>query len=716
MKNIWFLYITDLKHIVRNWAAAVILSGLAILPSLYAWFNIEASWDPYGNTRGIAIAVANNDRGATILDRPINIGKEIVASLRENRQIGWTFVDEEEALSGVKHGTYYASIVIPEEFSGRIATVLSNEPVKAEIFYYVNEKINAVAPKITSKGASNIIDQVSSNFVKTANGAIFRAFNELGVELKNELPTIEKVKNLVFRLEASFPEINRTVSTALNDVTKANQIVGEAQANLPAIVEIGKKAENFSRGLSQLLGYSREGVEAISPYIKQDLGSLQQTALAMAQVASILRDANTDPSLAVQVLDQAARRLGTAITLADGLSGWFDRLNRYTPGAPFTSVTNKLQQIRTRLEQQQTIAAELKDAIGRGEAASAELVDRFERLAEETAALTGDLLDRYDREIKPKVLEGLGNAKNAVDSAQSLLAGALARVPDADQILKDASRILAIGQDEIAAIQKELPFVQAKIKDIADKMRALQARGEIEEIISLLKHNFEKESEFFAEPVVLKETKLYPIPNYGSAMSPFFTTLSLWVGALLLVSLLTVDVHNGSKPFTNVQIYFGRYFTFATIALLQALFVTLGDIYLLGAYVLNKIWFIGFGLLLSLVFMLIVYTLVSVFGNVGKAMAIVLLVLQLAGSGGTFPIQVTPPFFQAIYPYLPFTYAISMMREAVGGILWDIVWRDLIMMAVYAGIALVIGLALKTPINKASARFVRKAKESGLIH
>lgn len=199
-------------------------------------------------------------------------------------------------------------------------------------------------------------------------------------------------------------------------------------------------------------------------------------------------------------------------------------------------------------------------------------------------------------------------------------------------------------------------------------------------------------------------------------MSPFFTTLSLWVGALLLVSLLSVEVHDEERSFRSIEVYFGRYLTFLTIALFQALFVTLGDIYLLGTYVVNPGWFILFALLISTIFMLIVYTLVSVFGNVGKAMAIVLLVLQLAGAGGTFPIQMTPPFFQALHPYLPFTYAISMMREAVGGILWDIVVRDVLFMLIFAAIALMIGIALKKPINRASGGLVRKAKASKLIH
>ncbi|WP_231571092.1 YhgE/Pip family protein [Gordoniibacillus kamchatkensis] len=297
-----------------------------------------------------------------------------------------------------------------------------------------------------------------------------------------------------------------------------------------------------------------------------------------------------------------------------------------------------------------------------------------------------------------------------------MLADANKSIPDVERIVGDAAKGLAIGGQELAALQRDLPAAEAKVKSIADRIRELEKEGTLNELIDLLKINADKESDFFAEPVKLTENKLFPIPNYGSAMSPFFTTLSLWVGALLLVSLLTVEVHEPEAQLKSYQIYFGRYMTFGTLAVLQSVLVTAGDIWLLKAYVADKLPFIAFGMLLSAIFMLIVYTLVSVFGNVGKAMAIVLLVLQLAGSGGTFPIQVTPPFFQAIHPFLPFTYAISMMREAVGGILWDIVAKDVAVLLLFVGAALLIGLALKSAINRAAERMVAKAKESKLIH
>jgi putative membrane protein len=716
MNNVRQIYRRDIRNIVKNWVAAGIILGLVFLPSLYAWFNIKASWDPYGQTAGLAVAVVNQDKGTTLRGKPLNIGNEIVASLKQNTKIGWIFVGEKQAMTGVEHGDYYASILIPADFSEKIATVLSHNPQKAEIVYNVNEKINAIAPKITEKGASGIVEEVSRNFIKTADGTIFKVFNEIGIELEAQQPTIEKLKDLVFKLEAMSPEINQAVGVASADVQKANGIVRQAQANLPLVAQLAKDGQDFTKQLGQFLDRSSEMLPMFAPTVKQDLILLQQTSLATQELTSILQDTKVDPVILNAALDNIPQRLTAAIDVTENMVTLFDRLNGLTGGNRLTFVTDRLRQIHDNLQQQLAVVTSIKEAIQKGAKPADELVHHLNQLSNDATQWIGSILQRYDTKIVPQIQQGLNKAKTTTQNVYAILQDTNKNLPDVQRILNDAAKGLTVGSQELQTMQRKLPAIETNIKHFANMIRSLQKEGTLDQLIDLLKNNAQKESEFFAEPVLLKENKLFPIPNYGSAMSPFFTTLSLWVGALLLVSLLTVDVHDRSIPYKSYEIYFGRYLTFLTLALLQSLFVTLGDIYLLGTYVVDKSWFVLFGVVLSAVFMLIVYTLVSVFGNIGKAMAIVLLVLQLAGSGGTFPIQVTPPFFQAIHPFLPFTYGISMMREAVGGILWDVVGKDFLMMCGYAALTLVIGLALKKVINRSTEELVKKAKESQLIH
>ncbi|MGE6256333.1 YhgE/Pip family protein [Heyndrickxia sporothermodurans] len=879
MKKIFRIYTNDIKNVAKSWAAIIIILGLAILPSLYAWFNIKASWDPYGNTEGIEIAVANEDKGSDIRGEHVNIGDEIVESLKENKSLGWRFTDSKKAIDGVKHGDYYASITIPANFSEKIATVLTDEPEKPKLHYYVNEKINAIAPKITSKGASTILEEVSHNFVKTANGKIFEVFNEIGIDLETNLPNIEKMKDLIFKLEKELPDVSKVIDKSLTDAKQAQEIVGNAQSDLPTVKRAVENGKNLSKDLSVFFTNSNAALDKAAPTIKQDLtvlknvaksgaevtdllknptGNLGQaitseeqmsslvkglkqdlltlkgTALAVQQVTDMLKDANIDPETAKNSLTNLGNRLNTGIKLIDASINVLTEVNKTLNSNIITNQVNRLTAVKGKFEDMLKASNTALDMLNKGEKPTAEIINNLSQLSKDTVTILDQAISTFDSQIAPKLLQ-LSNGKVDVNSAKngltiymdrlttgievidkllpilnevnnmsgdhkldqeinqltkvknifkrqkdlasealsminkgqkptkdiinginelskksiSALNGILGRfdsviipainqtinrsnsiandankilsnanksLPEVEKLLNDSSKGLTLGQDKIHKIKKDLPEIEKNIKKLANKIRELESEGNIQDLIKLLRNDVKKQSDFFSEPVTLKEHKLFPIPNYGSGMSPFFTTLSLWVGALLLVSLLTVDVHSDDEQYKSYQIYFGRLLTFLTIAILQAIIVTIGDIYLLGAYVADKFWFILFGLIIGSIFMFMVYTLVSVFGNVGKALAIILLVLQLSGSGGTFPIQTTPEFFQAINPFLPFTYAVSMMREATGGVLWEIVQKDLLMLSTFTVITLLIGLFLKKPFNKTSAKFVENAKRSKLLH
>nr|WP_106768137.1 YhgE/Pip domain-containing protein [Paenibacillus faecalis] len=716
MRNIIRIYLTDLRNITTNWVAFVLILGLAVLPSLYAWFNIAASWDPYSQTSGLSIAVANQDAGTTLRGKPVNIGQEIIRSLQNNQSLEWRFTDQNSAIEGVRHGDDYAAIVIPEDFSARIGTVLSDEPVKAEILYYTNEKINAIAPKVTATGASAIVEEVRKNFIKTADGAIFQIFNELGVELENELPAIRKIESIVFRIEKRFPELNQAMETAIKDIGTASTLVTQAKETLPVLEEMARSGEEAAEALAGFAKQTSEASIALEPRIKQDLTVLNEAAVSVQQAITLAQQSGISPEEARSNLNEIGKRAEGIKNAATQLSQLFQRLDSAIPGTGAAGAAADLKRISERWGSIQNVVQTASSAIGQDSNAAESSLAKLKQLADDAAKLSGTLLTKYDSEIGPRISAGFDQAQKTAQTVQTELNRALKALPEVNQILQHAEAGLAAGEQEADVIQNRLPEAEQQISKLADGLRKLEQGGELGEIIELLKNNFEEESQFFAEPVVLKENRLYPIPNYGSAMSPFFTTLSLWVGALLLVSLLSVEVHQQETSFGSTTVYFGRFLTFWTIALLQALFVSLGDIFLLGTFVADPGWFVLFSVLISSVFMLIVYTLTSVFGNVGKAMAIILLVLQLAGAGGTFPIQMTPAFFQVIYPFLPFTYAISMMREAVGGILWDIVSRDALILLIFAAAALMIGVVLKKPINRAGSQLVQKVRESRLIH
>ncbi|MFE9081606.1 YhgE/Pip family protein [Bacillus mobilis] len=941
MKQIWRIYKTDLRNVAKHWAAIVIVLGLMILPSLYAWFNIKASWDPYGNTKEVPIAVSNQDAGSNLRGKDINIGDEIVDSLKKNKNLGWKFVDEKQAVYGVERGDYYASITIPKDFSEKIATVLDENPQKPELDYYVNEKVNAIAPKITAKGASGITEEISKNFVKTANGEIFKVFNDLGIDLETNLPSIEKVKDLVFKLEAQFPEMNTLMDKALDDATRAEDLVKVAQKELPVVESVindGQEAlgnldkffanndetlknapgtmrnnltvakdvmdkantftnflmnpgidlsgmkglpefparpdlskmndegyKNIARNINQTVNNVLNSARAGTAYgksvvnglqngqfdpekAKQDLNAvsenlqgrtdsiaylinvfteLQKSATTdfgqsffqgrvdrLTKLKSGMENANngikdivnvigTGQEVKKDVTDVANQKLDAANGLIDqaekdynetfvadykkavstvdqakadaneaydsvkneyekaknnfegviadvnnrgvngldstkvalnDLNGQLQATNNLIGDAiPVLESTNKvladvnsdknlnggiakLNKIQNSVQKGIDATNKATTLINNGQKPTKEVVESINEATKNASAQLGDFLATYDSEIVPNFNTAIERTKRMSKNTSQILKEADKKLPDVKKLLEDSSKGLVDGKKKLTDIKAEMPETEKKIKELADKIRDFESEEDLKDIIRLLKNDVEKQSDYFANPVNLKENKLFAMPNYGSAMSPFYTVLALWVGALLMVSLLTVEVHEEGANYKSHEIYFGRLLTFLTIGLSQAFIVSMGDIFLLGTYVVDKFWFVLLSLFIGGVFVCIVYSLVSIFGNVGKSMAIILLVLQVAGSGGTFPIQMTPAFFQAIYPFLPFTYAISAIRETVGGMLWDIVTRDLLVLSAFVVVMIVAALLLKTPINKSSEKFVENAKGSKIIH
>ena len=721
VKKILSIYATDLRGIITNWAAAIIISGLVILPSLYAWFNIEASWDPYGQTSGIKIAVTNEDRGTTMRGQPIALGQEIVDSLRENHNIGWVFTDKDKAIRGLKLGDYYAVIVIPANFSARIATVLTSNPEKAEIQYYVNEKINAVAPKITAKGASSVISEVSRNFIKTANGTIFRIFNEIGVELRQELPLINNAKQVAFQMVQLFPEINEAANIAVADLQKSQTIVSKVQKELPFVAGLAEKGRGLAAKTSEFLTRGKDALQAAAPLAKETLIQLKQMAELSSQTGNNLLSAldQVEDLGELQLPEHLQARLIKAAEGARSLRDLLSKLQDITPNSKLSAAITKLNRVEADFRELAQLVTSLSNSADQGKDVTRAILNKFNAVSERVSGDLDELIGSFDSMILPAMTAALDQANKDAKHTENILSEALSDLPAVSGIIKDAKKGLATATKEAKVIRAHLPEAEKKLKAVTDHIADLEKKGSLEDLIQLLSLNYSKESEFFAEPVVLKETRMFPIPNYGSAMSPFFTTLSLWVGGLLLVSMLTVEVHDKTvhgAPIRSYHEYFGRFFTFLTLALLQSLFVTAGDLWILKTYAAEPLRFMLFGMLISAVFMLMIYTLVSVFGNVGKALSIVLLVLQLAGSGGTFPIQVTPPFFQAIYPYLPFTYGIGLMREAVGGSVGGLVTRDISLLLVYAALSMILGLGLKRFVNRISAKWVKKAKSGHLIH
>ncbi|MCT6817322.1 MAG: YhgE/Pip domain-containing protein [Lysinibacillus fusiformis] len=759
-QHVFQIYTKDIRNIVTNWVVAIIVGGLIFLPSLYAWLNIYASMDPYAHTSNMKIAIVNEDTGTTVRNEAINVGNEVIENLKTNESFTWELENEKQAMEHVKNGDYFAMIVIPNDFSQKLTSILTEQPTKAHIDYYVNEKKNPIAPKITSKGASVLTQQVSSEFVSTVNGTLFSIFNTIGLEMEREIPDFRKFENYVFTIEQQLPDINSFLAQASSQGKDADQLLNRAITQIPQVEQLTTNGlTTIQKGLT-LVNEADALFNELSPLIKKDVQTVQNIAQHFTDIMNKLNSIDLDSASITQTKEALKNQLSTSkenithsiqtlealqkLIQADTLTRnqLQDSLDRIIASLQqsnaqdneqiieqLTAIRDALQNNPTftdstinalkDLQQLNTLHADILTKIEKLQPIDKNIIQQditaIQNIAQNATANLQKFLVYYNDKLEPQIRSTLSSAKSTLTSASAMLTDVKQFIPQATDKLTQAKNTLGTANNALQKIQSEFPTLSTKIKDLANKLRTLENEADISEIVQLLKNDVNAERDFFEEPIKLKEHRLFPIANYGTAMTPFYTVLSIWVGCLLLISLLSVNLHENS-PYSIREIYFGRLLTFATFSIIQTLIITIGDTFLVDGSIQAPAYFILFGLLISIVFVTVVYTLVSVFGNVGKALAIVMLVLQIAGSGGTYPVELLPRFFQIINPFLPFTYAIEMMREAVGGIIWSTVWVDLLFLIGFWFVFILFGFFLKKLLSEKIEHFMNKTRGLDIFH
>ena len=707
MKNIIEIFQNDIREIFRKTRTWIVIIGLILLPSMYAWPNILSAWDPYGHTNNIKVAVVTEDSGAEVSGQKVNLGENLVEGLKNNKNLDWQFVsNKQEAEEGVRIGDYYASIVIPKKFSEDLTSVSRGFPKKATIEYTVNEKINAISPKITNSGASAIANNISKSFVEIANGVIFEKLHEAGIKFEQNLPSIEKMKEEIFKLNDNFSNYENVVSELIGKTEQGQKILNTIQQTLPDIdrfatnsIMLADKADitinniqSFNEKLLPLISNHLKVVEDVSGEANSLAQKIQSKPDNVEETKEKLKLLNTR----LEAAEERLRVVKNIFEYLNELSGeniLQNQLNKInTLENDLTKVKEVNNKIYTNIDNYDEIADDIKK----------DFVDRTKRINE----ISTNIDNRLNDDIAPLVAKVLTKADININEISKLIIGAQNELPEVEAKILSTEVKIQRAHAKLITIQKELPEAKEKIKKLTEEIKKAEAGTNTNMLFNLLKVDYKQQAEFFANPVQLSENKLYHIKNYGSAMTPFYTVLSIWVGALLMSSLLTTKVEDEEGKYKPCEKYFGRWILFLVISLFQTLVITLGDMYVLGTQAVSPYRFVFYGLLISALFSSIIYTIVHLLGNVGKAICIILLVLQLGSSGGTFPIQMTSSFFQALYPKIPFTYSIGLLREAVGGVYIPAAQRDMKILLIGIVITVISGtilVHLKSRSKKLSA-------------
>ena len=714
IKNIWTIYKEDLKRIFTNYAALIVILALCILPSLYAWFNIKASWDPYGQqaTSQIKIGVINNDKGTEFNGKLINIGDQVVDQLKENDLMGWQFVDEAEGEKALEEGTFYATITIPDNFSQDITSLVTSDVKKGQMIYRVNEKINAIAPKLTSKGATGVQENINQTIVETVSGILFEAGKGLGLEIQETvLPQLSHVYNQLEELISKFDDMNSLVQTAHNGGIQLKDLIASIQTDLPLIETTITSAKTTITSLESFMDTSKSALSDFMPTLKNDLLLIQTIADELNTYVSQIEEAILSGSdKAPELIENLITKVESTQSLVQSFVKVLESFNKF-PAGRFDELISQLQGVNGELDKAKDFLQQLHDTTVNGGEPNLTVLNNIKTLLSSVSSTASAIYNRFDSAIVPSLNNVIDQAYSTATNVLQVLKEAETKLPDVASLLNTAYEGADKGIDAIEYINSKLPEAENKVREVTAKLGDINESQSLQEVLTLLQEAVTERQNFMSSPVDLVEETIFPMHNYGTAMTPFYSVLAQWVGMTLLISMLSVHAKGEYRPSEE---YFGKFLLFATIALVQGLIIALGDLYLLNIYCVNPGLFIVGILFTSITFTFIVYSLVSVFGNVGKVVSIILLVLQVAGSGGTFPIQLTPKFFQIINPFLPFTYAISFARESIGGIVENVLAKDIIIMCIYSVGAVLISLFLKKPINKLLQGFAEKFEESGL--
>ncbi|MDO4536893.1 MAG: YhgE/Pip domain-containing protein [Coriobacteriales bacterium] len=731
MKKAFAVFKRDLRRIVRNPVALLVVIGICVVPCLYAWINVLANWDPYENTSDIPVAVVNQDETVNLDEvGEICVGDLMVDALKENDKIGWRFMDEDEALENVRAGTCYAAIIIPSDFTKSLTGILDGKVEKAHLKYYVNEKVNPIAPKVTDTGATTVSQQIDSKFIAKVGEVVAeklgdasdKIFEKSGAFLGNELSVLDEV-------HVTLLDVSDQVGKIADKIHGAQDALNEAVDKFTPLQGVGSRVADKLDGALGQLATTRSNANKLISDINAALDS------GASQVSSIHSSANadiatiaSDIALAQSQINAAIRALENDLTDNQALTSGITNAHNLV-----VEINPKDANVETlRLDIERELSTDLGVTVQLSEAQQAKIEElraiasRLEDAAEQVKAATQTINGQVQatKEALQNVQSGvvsdtLTQVSSALDNFASVGNQLEAAAKTVDPIIDQTISLARQFSEALSGADKALGGTRTTVDDLASsveslnsELAAIRASDMWSYLQSLVATNPEGVSDFLSAPVTINEIDLFPVENYGSGVAPFFSSLALWVGGIALVAIFKLEVDEEEvgklRPW---QAYFGRWMTFVLLGTFQAIACCTGDL-IIGIQCAYPWMFYLSAIVASFAFVNIIYGLSVAFKHLGKALAFTLVILQVPGSAGMYPIEMMPPFFQAINPWLPFTYSINAMREAIAGLYGNNFIYNLGMLLAFVIPSILLGVTARARLVNVNALFDRRLRET----
>ncbi|KDA05177.1 membrane protein [Microbacterium sp. CH12i] len=722
MHNAWSVFRRDIGRLARVSKAWIIIIGVIVTPSLYAWFNIVAFWDPYSNTQNVSVAIVNQDDGATSdLTGDIDVGGELVTELKKNDQLGWEFMNEDEAMDAVKSGRSYAAIVIPKDFSRDFISITSGEFTRPVLQYFVNEKANAIAPKITDVGASTLDTQINSTFVSVVAETVTNQLKNAGEDAEVRLTDARDTT------VTALDDAAGKVDTARTRITELQSGLTGAQAGLDSAVST---LSDVDTTLGEVQGAVAQAQTIAAEAQKELLTFTDKVTSAYVSGATLLADASSKMNASIATLSTSLQQANVAVgTAIDDLSSVIE-----ANGTALDELQAILDDTDSASEAAQRLSKAI-DALKERNAADQEVLDQLTQLNTDVSSTIDSVKKSADtinsavssastsagaiRDALIQSVPELNSAMSALSSSADAFASALGaqrtQVTQAQSLLAGLKTQLTATTTALTALDDNLAAAQSGLGGVRTDVLALSAADVWNRLSTISGLDADQIAQFMASPVEVDEKVLFPTEAYGSAMAALFTNLSLWIGAFVLMVILRLEVDTEGVEGVSVrQAYLGRWMLLASIAVFQAVLVCVGNL-VIGVQTVNAFAFVGTGVLIGLAYLSIIYALSVCFGIVGKGLCILLVIFQIPGASGLYPIEMMPDFFRGLYPFLPFTYGIDALRETISGFYDGHYWQFMGALAIFVVLAFVLGLFLRRRLGNFALLFNRRLADSQLM-
>lgn len=723
MKN--FLLKKEFSAIIKNKKLLISIIAVLFIPIIYSGMFLWAFWDPYAHLDNLPVAVVNEDKGATFEVEELNLGDELVSKLKDKKDFKFIFVEKEEGYKKLEDQEYYMLVEIPEDFSKNATTLMDENPKKLDLIYVPNESYNFLSAQIGENAMVRIKASLSKEITETYAETMFDKVAKLSDGMKTASEGAGKLSEGAKELSKGSETLHKNLATlaeksiqfhnGMNEASKGSKEVADGAASLSSglsqLLEGHQKLQNAANelktgsvSLASGMSQANAGIQKAEQSIPQLISGTEKLQTGAQTLSSSLQQWQTGAESAVQ----GAKKLNEGTVLLES------NLKNIMPMLP----PEKQQELQVALNSLKQGSAELANGTGQLANSAGQLSTGANTLSQQLGALKqGQEQLQTGMSQLAKAGSALETGANKMAAGQKEFASGMSTFGQKFAEAKDGSVRLAQGASKLAGGVNQLTDGSSQLADGSDKLeegaqKIAEGNSKVHkgnrELAEKLADGAKKASSvdadektynMMAEPVKVKNEKLNEVPNYGTGFAPYFLSLGLFVGALVLTVIYPIR-EPAAVPRNGFSWFFGKFGVMAIAGLIQAIISDIVVLGVLGLEVKSVPLFVLFSIITSLAFMALIQFLVTMFDNPGRFIAILILIFQLTTSAGTFPLELIPESLQHFHAFLPMTYSVKGFKAVISSGNFSFMWENFMILLIYALVFMVGTLIYFNAVHK----------------